>query len=238
MIWIAALTHQGLVRSRNEDAIVLPGTVLVGSPPVPVELRLPSADGELVAVVDGMGGHAGGQVASRIVALRLAEGGTETEELLNQANDAVYEEMGRQPHLMAMGATVAVVRLEPSKIVVFNVGDTRVYLYKSGYATVVTADDRRSDTTNVLTQSIGGTSVQTQLQIQRVEISVDGAMRLLLCTDGLSDVVGIGSIESALGAPLPGAAVIELVSDALRAGAPDNVSVAVIDLSPDGGGHP
>jgi serine/threonine protein phosphatase PrpC len=136
VITIAAWTHVGLVRARNEDAIALPGTIVRGSPPSPVAVRsaVPK-DGSgnyILAVIDGMGGHAGGAEASLIAALRLSDTRDDIEQALAAVNAAMYDEMDRTPALRGMGATVAGVEIRAEAIEVFNVGDARAYTHADG----------------------------------------------------------------------------------------------------------
>jgi len=238
MISVAAWTHVGLVRGRNEDAVALPGMLLLGSPPTPVTCTLPwpeAGDGaHTVAVIDGMGGHAGGADASLLTALRLAATRGDIEDALTNINAALYEEMDEHPDLRAMGATVAGVQIEAASLEVFNVGDARAYTHVGGYTTLTSIDDRSEAGSGEVTQSLGGTPEPTRLLIHRKPISLeDLPLRLMLCSDGLSEYVPFSAIQDTLDAPEATEAVRQLVTLALEAGAPDNVSVSVVDLRPD-----
>lgn len=236
MISIAAWTHVGLVRSRNEDAIALPGTIIRASPPGPIAVRAAApkhgAGRYTISVIDGMGGHAGGADASLLAALRLSEVRDDIDRALAAVNSAMYDEMDRNPELRGMGATVAGIQITAETIDVFNVGDARAYTHADGYTTLASVDDRSESGSGEITQSLGGTLERTTLAVHRREIEFPRSLRVLLCSDGLSEYVPFGEIQDALDIPDATAAAGQLVALALDAGAPDNVSVVVVDLSP------
>ncbi len=235
MIEIAAWTHVGLVRQRNEDAVALPGTIICGSPPSPVITRsaLPKTGAEpyTVAVVDGMGGHAGGADASLIAALHLSQTRCDIETALNSIHSQLFDEMDRRPELRSMGATVAGIQVTDSRVNVFNIGDARAYTHRDGYSTLASVDDRSDSGDGAITQSLGGTAEMTRLSVHSREIPLDDSVRILLCSDGLSEHVIFGAIQDALDTADPAAAAGQLISLSLGAGAPDNVSVVVVDLT-------
>jgi len=236
MIRIAAWTHTGLVRSRNEDAIALPGTIVRGSPPGPISVRsaVPKdgAGSYTIAVIDGMGGHAGGAEASLLAALRLSEVRDDIEQALAAVNAEMYDEMDRRPELRGMGATVAGIEVTAETVGVFNVGDARTYTHADGYSTLVSTDDRSESGSSEITQSLGGTLKRSTLAVHRRTIDFARPLRVLLCSDGLSKYVPFSEIQDALDIPDATASVGRLVALALGAGGPDNVSVVVIDLCP------
>jgi protein phosphatase len=236
MITIAAWTHVGLVRVRNEDAVALPGTIIRGSPPAPISVRcvtpMYGAGGYTIAVIDGMGGHAGGAEASLLAALHLSEVSDDIEQALAAANSAMYDRMDRVPALRGMGATVAGIQIAADTVGVFNVGDARAYTHMDGYTTLASIDDRSESGSGEITQSLGGTVERTTLAVHRKTIELAHPLRVLLCSDGLSEYVPFVEIQDSLDVPDAVAAARQLVALALGAGAPDNVSVVVIDLRP------
>lgn len=229
---VAAWTHVGQVRSHNEDAVALPGVLLTDAPAQPVDYEAELESGAVFAAIDGMGGHAGGQHASRFVALGLVAGCDDIETTLRSLHSGLFDEMRARPELTAMGATVAGIHIRANTAVIFNVGDARVYRHVDGYSTVLTVDDRSPGSTNVITQSLGGTDRPTEIDVHRVEVMLDTRVRFLACTDGLSEYVPFGEIQAALDQLEPVNAVRSLVASALAAGAPDNVSVLLFDYDP------
>lgn len=240
---VVAWTHVGKVRRRNEDAIALPGVVVTGHPLRPVRTALPvpaagwDGAGPLVAVVDGMGGHVGGAEASTLAAGRLAHTRDGAEPALAAVNDELYDTMDRHPELRSMGATVAGVQVTPTAFEVFNVGDARAYSHVGGYSMLVSTDDRSASGSGELTQSLGGATRRTLVSVHRRELPREQPLRLLLCSDGLSEHVAFRDVEDALDGPDPVQVVERLVDLALAAGAPDNVSVVTLDW-PGASGEP
>jgi PPM family protein phosphatase len=230
VIRVAAWSHVGQVRTHNEDTAALPGMVVTGSPPVPVELVMPWVDGTVFAVIDGMGGHAGGTEASMHVARGLTVRTRNIAETVRTLNRSLYEVMARWPALSAMGATVAGVCLgDDQSITVFNVGDARVYRHVAGYSSIESIDDRGRYAQTV-TQSIGGTDRPVAINVHENIIRSNLSDRFLLCTDGLSELVSFADIQRTLNAEDPPGAVLCLVNLALAAGAPDNVTAIVVDV--------
>ena len=144
-----AFTHQGAVRANNEDTVALGRWVRSAPMTAPERFEHAVVAGApLVALVaDGMGGHAAGEVASRVAAERLVEQAaraldpTALAELLREINDALFELMQAQPGLAGMGTTVAGVVVLPAACLVFNVGDSRVYRVDAAGLEQLSTDD-------------------------------------------------------------------------------------------------
>lgn len=236
MISVTAITHPGNVRTRNEDTIVLPGLVSVGSPPMPVTIQY-STVGEplLFAVVDGLGGHRGGQEASRLVAQYFLDHATlGIFDALASANRALYDAMQHSPDLLGMGATVAGALLNGSAATIFNVGDSRVYQFAEGYLMLLSIDDRVNSSSQAVMQSLGGADRPTDIVPHITQLDLIDQQLLLLCSDGLSEVVPFDFIQSVLSDRESGGAVERLLQAVLAAGAPDNVSILILEYRDDG----
>ncbi len=226
----AGLTHRGRVRDRNEDSILTDPT------------------GVLWAVADGMGGYGHGDVASDLVIdslVALTEDGDPGGSLLRHldlANRAVWAEAAR---VGQMGATVVAVLLSRAIAHVVWAGDCRAYLMRGGRLRLLTRDHslvqdllERGEITeaeaathpeqHIVTRAIGGAP---DLEAESLTVPLLAGDRLLLCSDGLPRCVYDGTIAAILAeAPAPQTACEALVREALEAGAPDNVSVIVIDM--------
>jgi serine/threonine protein phosphatase PrpC len=229
------MAHVGMVRARNEDTLIMPGLMSAGSLPAPVTVRYDSGAGDLdFVVIDGMGGHHGGQEASRLIAQFLLDHpGPSVEDALAGANRAVYDAMGRSPSLTGMGATIAGVRVAGPEATIFNIGDARVYQFEAGYLMVVSTDDRRSSSSHMVTQSLGGTAQPTAVEPHVCRLTLEARARLLVCSDGLSEVVAFDAIRDTLGDGTTQTAAGILLKAVLAGGAPDNVSLIVLEFGAD-----
>lgn len=231
----AARSDVGLVRSDNQDSGY--------------------AGPHLLVVADGMGGHAGGDLASStaIAAMAAIDGDSLTSGEASDALDRVIHEanarIGRivdgEPELLGMGTTVTALLRARNKLVLAHIGDSRAYLLREGRFEQITKDHslvqtlvdegritedeasthpQRSVVTRVLTGQPGD---EPDLGIREAR----RGDRYMLCSDGLCGFVAHDTIEEVLsGTDDPGQAADRLVALALRAGAPDNVTVVVADV--------
>jgi serine/threonine protein phosphatase PrpC len=234
--YLAALSDRGLVRERNEDAIAIDGKQVKDEELTAIVL---SPGPHNLVLADGLGGHARGDVASSLVAKHLSGANLDSPETCLEAirsvNWVIYYEMQRDQSLLGMGSTVAGAVLLDHQICWFNVGDSRVYRFRSRELRQLSIDHipywdtmgnaRRS---HVLTQSLGGSSLASDVlpAIGKTDFYKDDI--LLLCSDGLTDVIDDDTIATVLaGHPTASLAVRVLVDLALHEGAPDNVSVLI-----------
>ena len=229
-----ARTHEGLVRENNED------NYFVGP--------------RLLVVADGMGGHAAGEVASQITAEKFAAldevaADENLNDALAEAITAATEEIARRveddPDLEGMGTTVTAVLFGTNRIAVANIGDSRAYLYQRDRAklTQLTSDDsfvqmmvENGDITaeqaqyhpyrNIVLKSVNGKEVTPRFTAL-MRIVGD---RYLLCSDGLTDYVDVDDVSAALDLDDIEESADKLISLALDAGAPDNVTIVLADL--------
>ncbi|WP_239309997.1 MULTISPECIES: PP2C family serine/threonine-protein phosphatase [unclassified Frankia] len=214
------------------------------------------AGARLVAVADGMGGHAAGEVASSTVISQLAgldEDASASDILdaladsVDQANAALRAMSSEDGSLEGMGTTVTALLLSGSSLGVLHVGDSRAYLLRDGALSQVTHDHtlvqdlvdqgritaEQADThpqRSLLMRALDGRDVDPDLFIQNAVIDD----RYLLCTDGLSGVVTEVTIHEALQLTSPQEVVDRLVELALKGGGPDNITVVVADVVEDG----
>ncbi|MCW4386685.1 protein phosphatase 2C domain-containing protein [Salinibacterium sp. SYSU T00001] len=233
-------THTGHRRRHNEDSFV-------ASPP-------------LFAVADGMGGHSAGDLASAAVVRRLAEAtadivGAPSEigaalHLATQDIAEVSDEASLGVGTTVTGAMLTIEEGEASWLV-FNVGDSRVYVVDAGVLAQVTVDHsvvqemvdagmisaseaEAHPDSNIITRAVGFNADPVP---DFWHIPLRTGMRLLLCSDGLTKEVDLETIEGVLTAGSAAAVVVdELVERALQAGGRDNVTAVVVDvLSAPGG---
>ncbi|MCI0144049.1 protein phosphatase 2C domain-containing protein [Arthrobacter bambusae] len=239
---IVAVTNRGGVRSQNEDAIGISGWAFSGTEPTALEIAVDGAIPVIVVVADGMGGHRGGATASRLVAESLSKWApSEPENFNGEIRTAIAHTSRRllddgrtRPELAGMGSTVAGVLLRPDGTgIAFNVGDSRVYQFNGGYLGQLSVDDRppaAPGNNGVMTQCLGG-GREVRLDPHLFEFDWSGGDSLLICSDGLHDVIDDVSMEDAFRTGNP-AVAYKLVNKTLALGAPDNVSVVTIEWAP------
>jgi protein phosphatase len=230
----ACSTHQGR-RASNEDA------VLISSMP---------GGGEVVAIADGMGGHAAGDLASKMALERFVQelrNGTEILPAVRKSNSVLHETSEQVPDCRGMGTTlVALVSTGPTYQIV-NVGDSRAYRIDGLGIQQITTDHSfvaeavrsggmsaeeaaRSPWRNALTRSLG---TNADVEPDRFgPFRADGAPHLVvLCSDGLYKVLGDAVIRQlSLRAEDGSAAVGMLSAAAYQQGSSDNISVAVVEF--------
>jgi protein phosphatase len=232
--WGAA-TDVGRVRSGNEDASL--------------------ANDRVFAVADGMGGHRGGAVASRVALESLDERFTDASSdalvaAARDANDAVFERANDDPELRGMGTTlVAIAPVEDEDLVAWvHVGDSRIYLFRDGELQQLTEDHslveqwvrdgaispeeaRSHPQRNILTRALG---IGSDVGIDAGTVIPYTGDRFVLCSDGLFNEIDEPRIESTLRRLAdPQEASRELVRQALDSGGRDNVTVIVVDVVDD-----
>lgn len=231
------------MRDHNEDSLVVgPWTLCASVSIVPATMYFPIQSPLVVAVADGLGGHPAGEYASSLVVGHLARTGTavtnraELHELLDECNRMVFAEAQLDPERIAMGTTVAGLVVGETDVLVFNVGDSRVYAIDDGGITQLSVDDneppaRGQTRSPVVTQTLGG---RFELGTIEPHISARPSVapsRYLICSDGLTDPVGEAAIAGIVHEHEGGRAAFELWQAAIEAGAPDNVTVALVDIA-------
>jgi protein phosphatase len=229
----AGATDRGRVRPGNEDAFVV-------APP-------------LYVVADGMGGHRGGEVAARLAVSALAARGpalaaAEGEalaEALREANRMILDTAAEDEALRGMATTCTAVLVRGRLARIAHVGDSRAYLFRGGRLTQLTEDHSvvaqlvkegylsaeealHHPRRNVILRALGH---QPALEPETAEVVLDAEDRLLLCSDGLTNMVLDDAIAAVLASEDDAeSAAHRLVGLANAAGGADNVTVIVIDL--------
>jgi PPM family protein phosphatase len=228
----AVRSDRGLVRTNNEDSVY--------------------AGPRLLAIADGMGGHAGGEVASKIVIAALEELDEDRpipdligalRRAVDDASSALAQAIADDQELTGMGTTLTAIRFAGSRIALLHVGDSRAYLMRGGQLSQITHDDtyvqslvdsgkltaeeashhpRRS----MILRALDGSVVDPDISIREARLGD----RYLLCSDGLSDVVTASTLLEALTSGSPQECADRLIQLALRGGGPDNVTCIVADV--------
>jgi protein phosphatase len=230
-----AITHQGLVRDNNEDALC-------------VETRnRDEQESYLMAVADGLGGHLGGAVASQL-ALKIMQdefyswSGRMNESFITRAirraNLAVYNTAHSKSELFNMQTTLTAVTLESDLLTVGHIGDCRLFRVRNGRIELLTRDHTlASDLLQLhlitpeqagqhpgrhqLTRSLGA---ELLLRIDLFHQQIMPGDTYLLCSDGLWSEIALEDIKNTIQQGNINKACEELTESVLSAGAPDNLS--------------
>lgn len=239
---VSAFTHRGLVRRQNEDAIAVDDQVITGDMSAPLTIY-PENCGCVLMVADGIGGHNAGAVASRFVIAQLVrriKAGASISDCASaiaEANQNLHDVIHQQPDMAGMGSTLVGVVLRQMEMVSFNVGDSRLYLQTLHHLIRISQDDvpegdanRRGRRTNqAITQAIGG-SRHFVVVAPHVAMDPSPALgeTLLLCSDGLTDLISDDAISRILtDTDDLCLATRHLAALAFRRGAYDNLSIVV-----------
>ncbi|MDT0318148.1 MULTISPECIES: protein phosphatase 2C domain-containing protein [unclassified Streptomyces] len=230
----AAGSHVGMIRDHNEDSGY--------------------AGPRLLAIADGMGGQAAGEVASSEVISTLVQldddipGSdilTSLDVSVQRANSQLRAMVHEDPRLDGMGTTLTALLWTGQRLGVVHVGDSRAYLLRDGELTQITQDHtwvQRLVDEGRITEEEATTHPQRSLLMRALgsadHIEADLSIRevrpgdrYLLCSDGLSGVVSADTLRDTLGAfHPPHDTVRELIELALRGGGPDNVTCIVADV--------
>ena len=230
----AVRSDVGLLREGNEDSAY--------------------AGPRLLAVADGMGGHAAGEVASAVAIGALADldddmPPSELQIALStavaHANQILHDMVSADPSIGGMGTTLTAMLWSGGKVALCHIGDSRAYVLSGGRFQQIThdhtlvqslVDDGRISPDeaathpqrSLLLRALDGTSeAEPDLEI----LEAHAGDRYLLCSDGLSGVVSEETLHRTLATvPDPDDAVLQLVELAIRGGGPDNITCIVADV--------
>jgi len=232
---VTALSHTGAVREHNEDSLAVAGWVLDGDLSTPRQTRHTLAQPLVFAVADGMGGHAGGEIASRYATKRLAETPIDAAAAalrgrLEAINKELYQTMKAVPSLLGMGTTVAGLLLSAARALCFNVGDSRIYRFRRSRLEQLSIDDvPPGPRSGLITQTLGGAPILVPIAPHIGEEAIVLPSRWLLCSDGLTDMLDDADIERVL-ATNDEPAVRALFAAAMDAGGADNISIVLVSI--------
>jgi protein phosphatase len=228
----SARSDRGLVRQNNQDSVY--------------------AGPRLLALADGMGGHAAGEVASKLVISALVPldddepGGdllSELRDATEEGNAAITNLVAEQPDLEGMGTTLTAILFAGKRLGLVHIGDSRAYLMRDGQLNQITKDDtfvqslidegritedeaHTHPQRSLLLRALTGHELEPKLTMREAR----AGDRYLLCSDGLSSVVSEETLADTLRTADPKACADRMIELALRGGGPDNITCIVADV--------
>ncbi len=238
---VVGLTNQGLERARNEDSCFASA----------------ESDLALLVVADGMGGHRAGNIASTIAVETAEQIWSELDRtrlpsvksarelvntLLSEANGRILKEAENESDRRGMGTTLTAALLCGNRLTIGHVGDSRAYKVADGQISLLTRDHsligqmiedgrikpeyaENHPQKHVLTRALG---VSSDLEIDITELEIDAGSTLLLCTDGLTNMVRDNEILKLCNEKTEPAALAEALIDLANSrGGFDNITVVI-----------
>lgn len=228
----AAASHVGLIRGNNEDSAY--------------------AGPHLLALADGMGGHAAGEIASQLMISHIAHVDDvgpgddmcgQLADAMAEGNAAIANQIDINPATEGMGCTLDAFFFNDDTLAICHVGDSRGYLYRDGQLKQITKDDTYvqslvdegqlapEDVSNhpqrsLILKALTGRPVEPTLMLRDVR----PGDRYLLCSDGLSDPVSHDTIADIVSRGTLEQAAERLIDLALRSGGPDNVTLVLGEI--------
>ena len=265
---VSALSHIGHLRENNEDQFLVTKisraleTMVTSLPPGDVPERVEEVN-YLLILADGMGGHAAGELASRLAIsalislaldvpgwiLKLSSDAAQAEverrarDLVRQVGSVIFKKGREDSALKGMGSTLTAARNLGRDLLIVHVGDSRAYLFRAGGLHRLTKDHTfaqmlvdcgklkagdipSSRVRHVLTNALGGSTEDVKVDVDFLRL--EDSDRLLLCSDGLTDLVDDDTIAQTLAKAASAAdGCAQLVQLALDRGGRDNVTVIV-----------
>ena len=211
----------------------------------------------LMMVCDGIGGHNAGEIASAMALMSIGQAWEKTEfndieevyqwliQKITEANEVIFTRSAQYEDLYGMGTTVVVASIIGNQLMIANVGDSRAYvlrnfqlkqltedqslvnaLLKSGEITPEEAENHPNK--NIVTQSLGVTS---SVEIDFVRMTIKNEDTLILCSDGLSDMLSLEEIRNVMNHYSDVEQQVEkAVQEANEAGGRDNITVAIAKI--------
>ncbi|MEW6731232.1 MAG: protein phosphatase 2C domain-containing protein [Acidobacteriota bacterium] len=256
---LAARTDAGVVRSNNEDNLIMADLMTGQSLSEHCQLSYPLHHNSILMVVsDGVGGGNSGEVASELTVFAIKDAlmrlpkhisaHDRLEAAVEEANNIVWNESRSNPNVKGMAATVTAILIDEDLAYIAEVGDSRAYLVRGGNIKQVTMDQsfvahlvakgvvkpeniNQHARKNVILQAIGANEAVkvavTMLQLQQGDA-------LLMCTDGLSNMITIDEICHLVENLSPWAACKQMVELAKQRGGTDNITLIIAKFDGDG----
>ena len=235
------------MRTNNEDSLLVVDRVISEEDLQSCKYKSVGGDSFVLAVADGMGGHAKGEVASKLVLETLRRFGPpkneeEVIEVFESARRELEKYVEAHPEAFGMGCAVAGIVVNGDKGIAFNIGDCRVYRFINGKLVKLTRDHstveelvldgvitpeeaRIHPQRNILTSAVIGDGYSTEMKVFTVSVDMKTRGKFLVCSDGLWDELEDKELEECMSADEPCKELIELLkTKPLK----DNVSFIIL----------
>ncbi len=210
-VWTIA-SECGPIREKNEDSV------------------FPSVSGSTTevfyaAVCDGLGGHKGGNIASKLAIEQIQDGGEDLTKILINADTEILNYQKKNPEFENMGTTMTLVSISQSgKLKIAHIGDTRCYILSKRNLHQITTDHVVTGFNNMLTQALGlGKALEPEL----IDFQLNIGDVVLLCSDGFYNEVSESYIKRKLS---EGVVAESIVKEVLKNDPKDNVSIVIINV--------
>jgi len=248
-IAVAVLSTIGALAVRNEDAVGIDGMVLATQATHSLTFTLDGAVPHVFVVADGMGGRAGGQVASAIAAQQVSAASTGSDlaagiepgdilaASMRQARAVLDAAAAADETLQKLGTTAIALYWDPAaSATVAQVGDSMAYRFVESYLGAISTPHRSTDpaTLGKLTQHLGAGQLSPK-QLEPVTLRVHNGARFVLCTDGVWDLAsktdaGFEELERRLALPDLAEAAAETLAHVFALGATDNATAIILEF--------
>jgi len=210
-VWTIA-SECGPIREKNEDSV------------------FPSVSGSTTevfyaAVCDGLGGHKGGNIASKLAIEEIQDGGEDLTKILINADTEILNYQKKNPEFENMGTTMTLISISQSgKLKIAHIGDTRCYILSKRNLHQITTDHVVTGFNNMLTQALGlGKALEPEL----IDFQLNIGDVVLLCSDGFYNEVSESYMKRKLS---EGVVAESIVKEVLKNDPKDNVSIVIINI--------
>lgn len=245
-LFIDAVCDIGAVRKKNEDMVLVADRIFRNDSTI-VEIDVEELDYPImIGISDGMGGHDAGEVASEIVLRSFAEETVNLESNLNLLQlSSIYNETAHETHKFikeqgeknrlkkGMGATLIGVVFYEGRVFYVGAGDSRLYRFRKGYLRQISKDHSISEiqglprkSSHLIYNSIGGGD-STFIDFHYIGDIILPDDILLLCSDGLTDMLDDEELEELL---MQDYSAHDIVEIAKKSGGGDNISIIIVDV--------
>jgi len=238
MLKTTASTNIGLIRQTNEDSYLC-------------------INPKTYAVADGMGGHAAGEIASKLLVNTIEDFFSEKilmeidqdvlEKIILKANERILEKAQKHTEYAGMGTTASLLHIEADTCFWAHIGDSRIYLLRNNQLAQITQDhslvwDLVLNGTltqeealihpqrNMLTRAVG---IDADIKVDKGSFALEKNDKLLLCTDGLTNMVNEIELQEILASETIDDKAAALIDQAIRAGGVDNITAIILENDDD-----